>query len=111
MGNLSLLVSNIGPLRFLLQALTLVFIFLSLAVGDTVHYAGWRMLPTLIVPALIPIFFFGMLLELMMSTVFMLDAEEAEKKSRFRLIIKIDILLVAGLLLFWIPVMLRLLNK
>ena len=111
MGNLSNLVGNIGPLRFMLHGLTLIFVFLSLAVGDTVHYSGWRMLPSLIVPALIPIIFFGMLLELMMSTVFMLDAEEMEKRARFRTIVKIDLLLVAGLLLFWIPVLQRLLNK
>ena len=111
MGNLSKLVSSIGPLRFMLHALTLIFILLSLFVGDTVYYTGWRMLSSLVVPALIPIIFFGMLLELMMSTVFLIDAEEVEKKTRFKTIIKIDLLLVAGLLLFWVPVLMRLLNS
>jgi hypothetical protein len=110
MGNLSQLISNIGPLRFMLQVLTLIFVFLSLSVGDTIYYSGWRILTTLVVPALIPIIFFGILLELLMSTVFMVDAEEPDKKARFKTIIKIDLLLVAGLLSFWVPTMLRLLN-
>ncbi len=110
MNSFSIVVSRIGPLRFMLQSLASVFIFLSLFVGTKAAYSGWEILPTLIVPALIPIVFFGMLLELLMSTVFMVDAEEAEKKARFRAIIKIDIVIVAGILLFWVPTFMRLLN-
>jgi hypothetical protein len=68
------------------------------------------MLPTLIVPAVMPIVFFGMLLELLMSTVFMFDAEDSEQKSRFNTIVKIDVIIVAGLLLFWVPVFTRLMK-
>lgn len=110
MSKLSDTIASIGPLRFMLHVLAFVFIFLSLLVGDKIFYSGWEMLPTLVVPALIPIIFFGMLLELMMSTVFMVDAEEPAKKARFKTIIKIDLLLVAGLLLFWVPTLTRLLN-
>ena len=104
------IIHRIGPLRFILQLLALIFIFLSLSVGDTVYYSGWKMLPSLIVPALIPIVFFGMLLELLMSTVFLIDAEEPENRSRFMTIVKIDLLLIAGLLLFWVPTLVRLLE-
>ena len=88
MGNLSKLVSSIGPLRFMLHALTLIFILLSLFVGDTVYYTGWRMLSSLVVPALIPIIFFGMLLELMMSTVFLIDAEEFLHLIKLKLLLR-----------------------
>ena len=104
------LIERTGPLRFMLQALAIIFIFLALSVGDTIYYSGWKMLPTLIVPALIPIIFFGMLLELLMSTVFMIDAEEPDTKARFKQIIKTDVLIVAGILLFWVPVLVNLLN-
>lgn len=110
MNSISAVVSRIGPLRFMLQSLAFVFIFLSQFVGSKAVYSGWEILPTLIVPALIPIIFFGMLLELLMSTVFMVDAEEAEKKARFRTIIKIDVLIITGILLFWVPTFMRLLN-
>jgi hypothetical protein len=110
MSGVQQLITRVGPLRLMLQVLAVIFVFLALAVGETVHYNGWKMLPTLIVPALIPIIFFGMLLELLMSTVFLIDAEEPEKKSRFKLIVKTDLLIVAGLILFWIPVFAKLLN-
>lgn len=110
MSGLSGLIARIGTLRFMLQALAVVFIFLSLSVGDKVYYSGWKIFPSLIVPALIPILFFGMLLELLMSTVFLVDAEEPEKKSRFKMIVKTDVLIIAGILVFWVPVFLKLLN-
>ena len=110
MNSVTTVVSRIGPLRFMLQSLAFVFIILSQFVGARAVYSGWEMLPTLIVPALIPIIFFGMLLELLMSTVFMIDAEEPEKKARFKTIIKIDIIVVAGILLFWVPTFMQLLD-
>lgn len=94
----------------MLQGLAFIFIFLSQLVGTRVAYSGWELIPTLIVPALVPIVFFGMLLELMMSTVFLVDAEEADKKARFKTIIKIDVVIIAGLLLFWVPTFMRLLR-
>jgi len=94
----------------MLQGLAIIFIFLSLFVGSKAAYSGWEMIPTLIVPALIPIIFFGMLLELMMSTIFMVDAEEAEKTARFKTIVIVDVIIVAGILLFWVPALMRLLK-
>lgn len=110
MGMVSKVVGRIGTLRFMLQCLAFIFIFLSQSVGTRMVYTGWELVPTLIVPALIPIIFFGMLLELMMSTVFMLDAEEPDKKARFRTIVKIDVVIIAGLLLFWVPTLMRMLQ-
>lgn len=110
MSTITEVIGRTGPLRFMLQSLAFVFIFLSLFVGSRTVYSGWEIIPTLIVPALLPIIFFSMLLELMMSTVFMVDAEEPGKKERFKTIVKVDIAIVAGLLLFWVPTLLRLLN-
>ncbi|MFV1998520.1 MAG: hypothetical protein ACC641_10980 [Acidiferrobacterales bacterium] len=110
MGTFPELVGRIGPLRFMLQGLAFVFIILSQFVGSRSVYSGWEIIPTLVVPALVPIIFFGMLLELMMSTVFMVDAEDVQKKTRFKTIIKIDIAIIAGLLLFWVPALMQLLK-
>lgn len=110
MNMISRIVSAIGPLRLMLQVLAFIFIFLSQSVGTKMIYSGWELLPTVIVPAVIPIVFFGMLLELMMSTIFMFDAEEVAKKSRFKTIVVIDVALIAGLLLLWVPTFVRLLR-
>ncbi len=110
MGMVTKVVRRIGLLRFLLQFLAFIFIFLSQSVGTRMVYTGWELLSTVIVPALIPIIFFGMLLELMMSTVFMFDAEELDKKARYRTIVKIDIVIIAGILLFWVPTLMRMLR-
>lgn len=110
MSMVTKVVRRIGPLRFMLQFLAFIFIFLSQSVGTRMVYAGWEFMSTVIVPALIPLIFFGMLLELMMSTVFMLDAEEPDKKARYRTIVKIDVMLIVGLLLFWVPTLMRMLR-
>ena len=41
---------------------------------------------------------------------FMFDAEEPAKKARFKTIVIIDISIVAGLLLFWVPTLMRMLK-
>ncbi len=93
----------IGPLRAMLYTLVIVIIVLSQFTGDKAVYTGWAIIPTLIIPAIAPIVFFGFLLELLMSSVFMTDTEETRTRTRFKNIIKIDLVLLAGLVLAWSP--------
>lgn len=93
-----------GELRFLrsfMAVFTLFCVAMSFFSGGETQYSGWLMVPTLIVPAMVPILFFVIWLDVLMSWVFRIDAEGAEKARLGRVMI-IDIVLVSVLTLSWI---------
>ena len=98
----AVLIKRIGVLRFLLVILAATVILASQFTGDEAAYSGWAMIPTLIVPAVAPIVFFVLLLDMMMAAVFMVDKQGDERK-RFKFIVNLDLLLVVGMLVAWVP--------
>lgn len=92
---------KIGALRMILALVAVTAMVFSFFTGDPVK-EGWAMVPTLIVPAIIPILFFVLLLDVLMSAVFMIDAV-AEERSRFRFIILIDMISVILIVALWLP--------
>ena len=96
------LIKRIGVLRFLLVTLVAIFILASRFTGEQAAYSGWEMIPTLIVPAVAPIVFFVLLLDMMMAGVFMVDKQGDERK-RFKFIVNLDLLLTIGMLVSWVP--------
>lgn len=102
-------ISRIGVLRALLYMCALGLMLASRFTGDEVFYETWRMLPTLIVPSVAPIVFFVLLLDLLMATVFMVDGEGAVR-VRFAYIIKVNLLMVLGMIVFWAPYFIALAN-
>jgi hypothetical protein len=93
---------RIGALRAMLAALTLAVVaFAPFAQGE-VSYSGWAMVPTLIVPAISPIVFFVLLLDLLMARVFMGSTDEAGRR-RYRTVAWMDVALVVLLVLAWVP--------
>ena len=89
-----------GVLRLMLGALVLVLAALSPLAGGQIVYEGWRVIPTLIAPVIVPIVFMGVLLDLLMARVWMLEAEPAVRR-RLNGITVLDLILVAVLLLSW----------
>jgi len=87
-------------LRIVLICFTLALAIVSRFAGDEVIYSGWRMIPTLIAPALVPILFFVIWLDVLMSWVFKIDASQ-EEKSRFGRVIAVDLVLVVVLTSSW----------
>lgn len=71
-----------------------------LSTGET-QYSGWGMVPTLIVPAIVPILFFVIWLDVLMTWVFRIDAEGDERVRLGRVMI-FDLAMVALLTLSWI---------
>ena len=61
MKALLLIARLLGPLRLMLVVSVFVLIVLAPLVGSDVYYSGWKMGPTLIAPAVVPIFFFVIL--------------------------------------------------
>jgi hypothetical protein len=64
---------------------------------------------TVIVPALVPIFFFVILLDILMSALF-LSSSTGEQRARYCVVIRIELALWALLTLAWTPLFLQVLN-
>jgi len=93
-------IQELRLLRVVMICFTLVLAILSRFAGDEVIYSGWKIIPTLIAPALAPIMFFVIWLDVLMSWVFSIDAEKGEK-SRFGRIVVADIVQVIILTASW----------
>lgn len=95
-------IMQLKPMRILLIACALLTIVLRPVPGSDVVYEGVEMFTTLLVPVFAPILFMLVLLDTLMSTIWVTQTEGDEKK-RYRNNIIIN-LTVAGLLLyFWLP--------
>ena len=95
------ILSELGVLRLLLTLLVLLVVVLRPLAEGEVSYNGWRMITTLIVPAVVPLVLAGVLLDILMSSVFMVDKTGVERK-RFKMIIVVHLGSVALLLIAWV---------
>jgi len=77
-------------------------LFAAPSPGTRPDYHGWGMIPTLIAPTLAPIVFMVLLLDAMMSAVFMVDKRGTER-ARLKFIVFLHLLLAATLMIVWYP--------
>ncbi len=97
-------IKHIGPLRGMLAAAVLLLIAVAPFAGSEESYkTGWEVIRGAVAPALAVIFAFVLPLDILMSLIFMTDQEEAGR-HRYKRVIYLDALLLAGLLLAWVPV-------
>ncbi|MGH9879722.1 MAG: hypothetical protein ACRD5H_19000, partial [Nitrososphaerales archaeon] len=73
------------------------------------YRSAWEIFRGAMAPALMAIIALVLPLDIMMSLVFMTDREGAER-DRFRRIIRMEALLLVGLLLAWAPVIVSILG-
>jgi len=99
---ITFLSEKIGILRSGLIATVLVCIVFSFFSGGQVSYSGWAFVTTLLIPALTPIVFFGLAFDVMMSSILFIDNVD-EVRSRFKLILSIEVILLSTLLIVWLP--------
>lgn len=94
-------IKQIGPLRAILAAVAISMIVFSFFTGDPVRQ-GWAIVPTLVIPAIVPIVFFVLLLDILMSGVFMVD-KTGQERSRFKFIALMDAVFVVLIVTLWLP--------
>lgn len=70
-------------------------------------YTGWAFVPTVLAPVLAPLILMVLLLDTMMSAIFMIDKDTAERR-RYRMIIATHLVCVAALVVRWLPYFLAL---
>lgn len=95
-------VARYGVLRALLAVAGLLLVVFATQPGTIPVYAGWPLVVTVLVPVLSPIIFMLLLLDALMSRVWMID-KQGDEYLRLRTAVMINLLLAAGLLLFWAP--------
>lgn len=96
------ILSQLRPLRVLLILAAIITMLGKPAVGTPVAYTGWEMVSTLLLPVLAPLFFMLLMLDALMSRVWMSEAQGAEWK-RLRLVFRVDLIVGLVLLLYWLP--------
>lgn len=100
--SLSQVLVRYGVLRALLAVAGLLLIIFATQPGTVPIYTGWPLVTTVLVPVVAPIIFMLLLLDALMSRVWMID-KPGDEYVRLRTAVMIDLLLAAGLLMFWLP--------
>ncbi len=100
-NSLKQLLQWLGPLRGLLALGALAALALRPVPGTKAIYAGWEMVPTMLVPALTPLVFMVLLLDAIMGAVLL--ASRPRERRHYRAVIIVDLTLAALLVLWWGP--------
>ncbi|MEW6331716.1 MAG: hypothetical protein AB1560_09675 [Pseudomonadota bacterium] len=90
-----------GPLRLMLAFGVLLLLVLRPAPGTPPVYSGWEMLPTLVIPSLVPIFIAVLLLDALMGAVWL--ASYPDRRQKYRTVIGASLGMVLLLVLWWWP--------
>ncbi len=98
---------KIGPLRVMHALFLLVLVLSAPFAGGESARSGWAMWPTLIAPALVPIFVFVLPLDMTMTAIGRACAEGAER-ARLTTVLTFDVVLLTVLVGAWMPFFLKL---
>jgi len=102
MSFMSDLVKAMGPLRILLALSALALIVMPSPPGTELSYSGWGLYASLVAPALAPIVLMGLLLDLLMTRVWLSELEGQARRA-MRSVAWLDLALVIALCLAWLP--------
>lgn len=97
-------IKELGALRLLLIATTLVVAFLSPEPGTSVDLEGWGIVSTTVVPASTPLLFMVLMFDFMMCRIRM--SEESVRK-KFSSIGYLELATALFLLIMWLPFFLK----
>lgn len=100
-NNSSGVLRQLGPLRIGLSAVVLLLIALSPFAGMETNYDNWSVIPTIIAPVLVPIVFFVLWLDVLMSKVFGSQAASSFDKKRHQLAVRVNLVAVIALIVAW----------
>jgi hypothetical protein len=103
MGNfVTTFAAELGVLRVALACVTLTAVVLATPPGTEAVYTGWDFVPTVLLPVLAPLILMVLLLDTMMSAIFMIE-KEIEERRRYRRIMIANLSLVILLIVRWLP--------
>ncbi len=105
--NLTRLLNDLGALRAIMVACTLLLIALAPFADGNVHVHDSRLLTSVIAPALMVIFVFVLLLDITMTRIFSIDTTP-ERRAGMRRAVRLEFFALLALVAAWMPFMLRL---
>lgn len=109
MNRLHDFVSLFGELRVLLVVTVVVLIVAAPFSDGPAHATGWPLVRNVIAPTLFVIMAFVLPLDITMTLVFMSDRQGPERR-RLRLVAQAETVLLAAMLVAWLPLLMRLLR-
>jgi len=96
------LLRKLAPLRLTLLVASLLIVVLVPEPGTRAVYRGWEIVPTVIVPSLVPLAFMMLLLDAIMNRVQWVSASPVGR-GPYKLGVALDLLLAAALVAAWLP--------
>jgi hypothetical protein len=99
--------TDVGPLRLMLALLVLLVVLMAPAALGEMRLDWPMVVPTVVAPAVAPILFFVLMLDVLMTRVWMSSADEAGR-ARLRRAFRFDLAVTAVLVAAWTPFFLRL---
>ena len=93
---------EMNPLRIILNGTAIALILLRPELGTPMTYEGWAMVSTLLAPVVAPIIFMLLMLDSLMSRVFMAE-KPPEVQAHFRRIMRVSLLMGIALFVYWVP--------
>jgi len=109
LSSMAATVEKLGALRgMLLSVLALLTVLAPFAL-ETTGYEGWALVSTVIVPALVPIFFFVTLLDVLMSAIYRSSSDD-DLRDKYQLVIKVEVVFLIIMISAWMPLFWGVLN-
>ncbi|MGD8497359.1 MAG: hypothetical protein PVG82_00535 [Chromatiales bacterium] len=97
----------LGPLRLSLAALAVIAIAFMPPPRTPVDYEGWGFAYTVLMPVLAPLVFMVLMLDLLMSRVFMSSVDDGQR-ARYRVISVVNLVLGVAVMVRFLPFLLAL---
>ena len=102
LSKIAKILNQMKPLRVALAIIAILIAIFATQAGTKADYEGIQVLLTLILPALTPLVFLVLILDALMNRVWLVDAT-GDDISRYRTIMRIDLILAALIFVRWIP--------
>lgn len=93
---------SMGALRYMLHGLAIAFMVILPFAEPAWNPQGWDLVLGAVVPAVALLVFIVMMLDVMMSKVFQLDAQDTAVKQHYGFIVKANLGIAMLLMLFWL---------
>lgn len=94
---------DLGALRWALFLFTLFMILFAPPAGARAGAGGWSVFSTIVMPALMPLLFMVLLLDALMSAVFLKGTHLPAQRPRYRLSLAFNLVLLVALVVAWYP--------
>jgi len=99
---------KIRPMRVALVSMAILSLIFQAKTGTEVSYEGWAMIETVFIPVMAPLIIMVLMLDTLIATIW-LTQTTGEEKSRYKLILAVNLITIITMFSLWIPYFIRIL--